>query len=659
MMDIPVLVKEYLSNHASIEVALLRNPSRNYLIIDYVDLLNHDLTLAEALLEKPEDVMKTFNTQLTELLYTPGQDVTDYYVLFTNIIQSKTDIWKVRKEHVGKFTTFEGMIQKITNPLSKPKQITYECPNCHTQVTMITEVNDPPIKCGCGRKGKFLTVNTIYKHEQYIILQEDVEELGTDRPPPRSILLILKEPLTNPEFDACLKGGGRVKAYGILKIRFNSKEGTHDPYLDVNMIEVEEVGYEQIKITPEEEAQIRKDAERPAIVDELAESLNPYHKYDTVLKKTLFLSLVGSKKILGAGGVLKERGTVNILMIGNPGSGKSQLLRNTLKYSPIHRYVSCSSSSAIGITATIEKDKTLDMYVPSAGVLPICNKGVAGIDEIDKLDKEELGKLNTAMTELQIPLNKANVHTVFETDTTILAGCNPLGKVFNPEVIPEQQINLPEDFKDRFDIIWPLPAKQTEEQVRTITNSIISAHYTSPEQPRHNRDYLIKYIALARRHTPEISVEVGDYASNLIMDVNRKSKEHFTSNRLTSNTLRLAYAFAKVKFKNVTEDEINQAISLLLESYKARGVLQPDGTLNDIEIMNIPDPVKRGKLQKLHDVLSKLRTEYLGIEVDGEVFEKRLQEELQTSYYETKDIIKKLEQDGDLFHPRPSVTKFM
>ena len=235
--------------------------------------------------------------------------------------------------------------------------------------------------------------------------------------------------------------------------------------------------FEEIEIDPEEEKLILEMSCDPEIYEKIRGSIAPsIYGYDDV-KEALALQLVsGFEKHLPDGA--RIRGDIHILLVGDPGIAKSQLLRYMIKISPRGIYTSGKSSTSAGLTATAVKDELGDgRWTIEAGALVLADKGIAAIDEMDKMDNEDKSALHEAMEQQTISVAKAGVMATLKSRCSLLAAANPkLGRFDKYEPIAPQ-INLTPALMSRFDLIFVLTDDPDTKRDSAIAQHILKSNY--------------------------------------------------------------------------------------------------------------------------------------------------------------------------------------
>jgi len=621
-----------------------------YLKIPYYDVGKFNLHLADELLNNPEETIKAFELAIDQLdLDYSGQ----IKVMVTGLPEtSNIPIWVIR-EQLKKFIKVEGYVAKPDSILLRPEKETYECPSCGHTLTCIamdrlTKIKTPE-KCVCGRKGKMRLIERETVSTRRIFIEEDIMELE-ERQIPRSKLVILEGTLTDTEVDKKIQAGKRIVINGWLETyEVSAKTGMLDTYLFANSIEFVERGWAIIKTSKKEREDFHKIAESKLLIKDLSQSILPTIYGEEPVKHALLLQLAGSQNIYDDKKFLEERGCIHIALIGSPGSGKTYSSRRMSKFWPIYRFTSAVTSTGRGLIGANVYDKILEKWVLIAGVIPSCHLGMCVIDELEKMEKAEYGYLNNSMNDLTVTITKV-AQGKLNTDTAILATMNPRGRVYLDGVPVYEQIDLPADLIDRFDLIFSVVASAVEEDQRKIFKIGLAKRNKSKEvKPIMEEEDVLKYFSYARTFDPIIPPELEKEVEDRVMKFVKPSQaDQQISNRVFWVILRLLHASARLHLRSkVTEGDINEVMALLIDSYKSQGLLDSHNLLDYARAEHIDEvianavPLVKETIKKLEENFKPVPLEDVVEELKGKVTEDKLEEAIQ-----------KLKNVGDLFEPR-------
>ena len=573
-------------------------PDNQSLEVSYREIESFDPDFARSIIEEPENNTQAANQALGQLLSELGAP---RIVAFIRIVELPPDshrtVRQLRSEDLGFMISVDAIATKIGKVLPRTYEGVFVCAACGHS----SRVNQPneqelvePVECfeidgGCGRKKnqtKFhqRVEESILIDTQFIELQEPPENLRGGVQPER-ILCIAEHDLAGK-----LNPGDRVTANGMLFVRSQRKLGKDTPIFDIFMrihsIQRENIPLEEIQISEDEEREIKELARREDVHDLLTKSIAPSIFGMMRQKESLMLQLFGGVASKAKDGT-RLRGDIHILLMGDPGVAKSQLLSYMSQISPRGRFTSGMSASAAGLTAAAVQDSAADgRWTLEAGALALADLGLAAIDEFDKMNENDRSSMHEAMEQQRISVSKAGINATLSTRCAILAAANPKAGRFQAvsEVPFTQQINLKPALISRFDVIWLLTDQPAADHDSLIANHIManrsqsvpeilidqgsevdpskSARFEGLDKKEGvvNRELIRKYVAYAKRNIhPQLTEEAQDALREFYVETRRKGGESHDSIAISARAIeglyRLAQASARVRLSNVASIE--------------------------------------------------------------------------------------------------------
>lgn len=635
----------------------------NFAIVNFKDLLSFDIKLAEELLENPEEVIKAAEVSI-ESLDLPS-DISKFRIRFKDLPETqKIMVSDIRSNHIGKLLTISGIVRQKSDVRPQVTTSRFECPNCGNVISVLQLENyfREPDKCGCGRKGKFRLISKELVDAQAMVLEESPDELEGGEQPKR-LNIFLKEDLVSPITDKRTNPGSRVVVVGIIKeipvVIKGTKSTRFDLLLEANYTEAVEEDFYQIEISKEEEKELLELSRDPDIYEKLVASIVPsIHGYDRI-KEALLLQLLGGVHKKRADGST-SRGDCHVLLVGDPGSGKSAILKRISDIAPKGRYVAGKGSTGAGLTAAVVKDEFLGGWSLEAGALVLSNNGLVAIDEMDKMGEEDRGAMHEALEQQTISIAKANIQATLTAKTTVLAAANPKFGRFDPHGIIAEQIDMPPTLINRFDLIFPITDIPDVERDEKLATHILELHQ-KPDflEPPIKSDILKKYIAYARQKSAPI---LTDAALNEIKDfyVQMRNRENTDeraaraipiSARQLEALVRLAEAHAKIRFADkVTKKDARKAIELLTYCLLQVGLDRETGRIDIDRITTGIGASQRERIYIIREVIQDLEGQ-IGKTIPLEDVQRIGQEKGMTTA-EIEEIIEKLKRSGDIYEPR-------
>jgi replicative DNA helicase Mcm len=635
------------------------------IVVDFNKLIVFDTQLAEEVLETPEDVIKAFDIALNDFDSTKSEKQKKMHVRFNNLPSSqRVMVRNIRSEHLGQFIALDGIVRQKSDVRPQVTTARFECPSCGNVISVIQlDVKfKEPTRCGCGRKGKFFLLSKELVDAQNIVLEESPEKLEGGEQPKR-MNIFLKEDLVSPLTDKKTNPGTRIVVNGFVKevpISLNSG-GTSTKFellVEANYVDSSTEDFSELVITKEEEEEILELAANNNIQELLINSVAPSIYGHRRIKEALLYQMVsGVHKVRGDG--VTTRGDMHILLIGDPGAGKSQMLKRIAKIAPKARFVSGKGASGAGLTAAVVKDEFLKGWSLEAGALVLANKGICCIDELDKMSVDDRSAMHEALEGQTITISKANIQATLRAETTVLAAANPKFGRFDPYETIAKQIDLPPTLINRFDLIFPIRDLPDRDKDEKMANFILKLHKDpTGEEPEISTEMVRKYIAYARQNINPVLTdgaieEIREYflkmRSKGMGEGERKSIP--ISARQLEGLVRIAESVAKLRLSNkVTKKDAKQAVDLLHYSLSQVGIDPETGEIDIDRIATGITSSERNKIINIREIITELEGKFGRTIPMEEIIALASQKGMGEDKVE--EAIEKLKKSGDIFEPR-------
>ncbi|KAL9946430.1 hypothetical protein ACHAQF_002519 [Verticillium nonalfalfae] len=570
---------DYVYRNQLQENALLK---KYYCDVNINDLINYNEELAHRLVNEPAEIIPLL------LLHSSAEEV------------SIRDLDSMK---ISRLAPVPGIVIGASVMSSKASELVIQCRNCqNTQhvpvfggfsgVTLPRQCerkrlpNDPTEKCPLDpyfvihEKSRFVD-------QQVIKLQEAPDKVPVGELP-RHVLISADRYLTNR-----VVPGSRCTITGIFSIYQNkgSKNSStggavaiRTPYLRAVGIktDIDQSGRGQVIFSDEEEQEFLEMSRRPDLYNVMAECIAPSIYGNADIKKAILcLLLGGSKKILPDG--MKLRGDINVLLLGDPGTAKSQLLKFVEKCAPIAIYTSGKGSSAAGLTASVQREHTTREFYLEGGAMVLADGGVVCIDEFDKMRDEDRVAIHEAMEQQTISIAKAGITTILNARTSVLAAANPIFGRYDDMKTPGENIDFQTTILSRFDMIFIVKDDHTREKDERIAKHVMGIHMggrgaeeqVEAEIPVEKMKRYLSYCRsrMAPRLSPEAAEKLSSHFVNIRrqvhaseMEANTRSSIPITVRQLEA-IIRITESLAKLTLTPIaTEQHVDEAIRLFLGS---------------------------------------------------------------------------------------------
>ncbi|MFC7235305.1 minichromosome maintenance protein MCM [Halosegnis marinus] len=655
---------------------------RKSLYLDWGDLYRYDSDMADDFVAQPSQ-MRDYAEEALRLYDLPVDvKLGSAHVRVRNLRQH-TGIRDIRADHVGNLVSVQGIVRKATDVRPKMRNAAFECQRCGTMTRVPQSDGDfqEPHECqGCERQGPF-QINfdqSEFVDSQKLRVQESPEGLRGGETP-QAIDINIEDDVTGK-----VTAGDHVTVTGILRLEQQGNQQEKSPIFDFYMegmaVTIEDEQFEEMDITEEDKKRIVELSSDPEIYDKMIGSMAPSIYGYPDEKLAIILQLFsGVAKSLPDGS--RIRGDLHMLLIGDPGTGKSQLLQYVKKLAPRSVYTSGKGSSSAGLTAAAVRDDFGDgqQWTLEAGALVLADQGIAAVDELDKMRPEDRSAMHEALEQQSISISKAGINATLKSRCSLLGAANPkYGRFDEYEPIGEQ-IDLEPALISRFDLIFTVTDKPDEEKDGRLADHIINTNYagelfthresvptsnisqeevdnvTEDVEPTIEADLLRKYIAYAKRNcfptmTEEAKKEIRDFYVNLRSQGASEDAPVPVTARKLEALVRLAEASARVRLSDTVEKrDAEKVVEIVRDSLEAIGV-DPETGEFDVDMVEAgTSKSQRDRIKNIKGIINELEDEYDDGAPIEEVFERADQVGMDRDKAEHE--IEKLRRQGDIYEP--------
>jgi DNA replication licensing factor MCM2 len=453
--------------------------------VSYDHLSSTKAILAYFLASTPAEMLKIFDRAAFEVvqLHYPNYALIhpEIHVRISDLPVQYT-LRKLRQTHLNCLVRVSGVVTRRTGVFPQLQLITFTCEKCGANLgPFAQESTSAEVKitfCSeCSSRGKF-HVNaekTIYRNYQKLTLQESPGTVPAGRLPRHREVILLADLIDKA------KPGEEIEVTAIYRNNYsgqlNNKNGfpVFATMLEANHIVKTHDQLAGFRLTEEDERKIRALSKEPGIVDKIVDSIAPSIYGHSDIKTAVALSLFGgvSKE---AQGKHKIRGDINVLLLGDPGTAKSQVLKYVEKTAHRAVFATGQGASAVGLTASVRRDPLTSEWTLEGGALVLADQGTCLIDEFDKMNDQDRTSIHEAMEQQTISISKAGIVTTLQARCAIVAAANPIGGRYNSTIPFSQNVELTEPILSRFDILCVVRDTVDPSEDERLANFVVNSH---------------------------------------------------------------------------------------------------------------------------------------------------------------------------------------
>ncbi|CCH43767.1 DNA replication licensing factor [Wickerhamomyces ciferrii] len=622
--------------------------------VSYNHLVESKAILAMFLAYCPEEMLKIFDVvamEATELHYPDYSQIHSEIHVRISDFPTVSTLRELREGNLNTLVRVSGVVTRRTGVFPQLKYVKFDCLKCNSVLGPFFQDANSEVKISfcsnCKSKGPFRmnSEKTLYRNYQRVTLQEAPGTVPAGRLPRHREVILLWDLVD------VAKPGEEIEVTGVYKNSFDGNLNVKNGFpvfatiIEANAVRRREgaqkamngeidQGLDIFSWTEEEEREFRKLSRERGVIEKIISSVAPSIYGHKDIKTAIACSLFGGvpKNVNGKHSI---RGDINVLLLGDPGTAKSQILKYVEKTAQRAVFATGQGASAVGLTASVRKDAITKEWTLEGGALVLADKGTCLIDEFDKMNDQDRTSIHEAMEQQSISISKAGIVTSLQARCAIIAAANPNGGKYNSTLPLSQNVDLTEPILSRFDILCVVKdvvnAASDERLARFVIDSHVRSNrsiddeedeevdedeedeemndtqqdtpiHASRKNQRRNKisqlnkqkeneispipqDFLMKYIHYARtKIQPKLHQIDNDKIARLYSDLRRESittgSFPITVRHLES-VIRTAEAFAKMRLSEfVSQMDVDRAIKVSIDSFVGAQKLSVQKQLN-------------------------------------------------------------------------------
>ncbi|GMI78597.1 MINICHROMOSOME MAINTENANCE 2 [Hibiscus trionum] len=482
------------NQHGDIEYVRLINEmvsaNKCSLEIDYKQFIFVHPNIAICLAEAPQSVLEVMEDVAQRVVFDLHPNYRNIhqkiYVRITNF-PIYDQIWDLRQIHLNNLVRIGGVVTRCSGVFPQLQQVKYDCNKCGAILGPFLQNSYSEVNVGscpeCQSKGPF-TVNieqTVYRNYQKLTLQESPGTVPAGRLPRYKEVILLNDLID------CAHPGEEIEVTGIYTNNFDMSLNTKNGFpvfatvIKANYVTKKQDLFSAYKLTQEDKEDIERLAKDPQIGERIIKSIAPSIYGHEDIKTAIALAMFGGQE-KNVEGKHRLCGDINVLLLGDPGTAKSQFLKYVEKTGQRAVYTTGKGASAVGLTAAVHKDLVTREWTLEGGALVLADKGICLIDEFDKMNDQDRVSIHEAMEQQSISISKAGIVTSLQARCSVIAAANPIGGRYDSSKTFSQNVELTDPIVSRFGILCVVKDVVDPVTDEMLAQSVVDGHFRS--QPK-------------------------------------------------------------------------------------------------------------------------------------------------------------------------------
>ncbi|XP_060184338.1 DNA replication licensing factor MCM2 [Lycium barbarum] len=573
--------------------------------IDYKQFIYVHPNIAIWLADAPQSVLEVMEEVANKVVFDLHPNYKQIhqkvYVRITNL-PVYDQIRNIRQIHLNTMIRIGGVVTRRSGVFPQLQQVKYDCNKCGAILGPFFQNSYSEVKVGscpeCQSKGPF-SVNveqTIYRNYQKLTLQESPGIVPAGRLPRYKEVILLNDLID------CARPGEEIEVTGVYTNNFdlslNTKNGfpVFSTVIEANYVTKKQDLFSAYKLTQEDKEEIEKLAKDPRIAERIFKSIAPSIYGHEDIKTAIALAMFGGQE-KNVEGKHRLRGDINILLLGDPGTAKSQFLKYVEKTGQRAVYTTGKGASAVGLTAAVHKDPVTREWTLEGGALVLADRGICLIDEFDKMNDQDRVSIHEAMEQQSISISKAGIVTSLQARCSVIAAANPIGGRYDSSKNFTQNVELTDPIISRFDVLCVVKDVVDPVTDEMLAKFVVDSHFRSQAKGAtieeksftDSRDdargsmaatdpeiipqeMLKKYLTYAKLNVfPKLHDADLDKLTQVYAELRRESSHGQgipIAVRHIESMIRMSEAHARMHLRqHVTQEDVDMAIRVLLDSF--------------------------------------------------------------------------------------------